>query len=473
VRKPGRPFGIRAGIFFLAALSAFGTGAARVGPGSPSLPWKQYASPEEAGFDAAKLAKAHALAASSGSTAVVAVHEGKVLAAWGEVARRIELHSVRKSLVSALVGIYASEGKVRLDKTVGDTGIDDLAPLTDSEKMARLADLLMSKSGVYHPAAKETADVKKNRPARGSHAPGEFFWYNNWDFNTAGAILEKEAGIKLFEAFKERLADPAGMEDFRVSDGYEQYERTLSHFPAHAFRMSARDLARFGQVFATGGRAAEKQVVPPAWVKESTSPKTPVRPGTAYGFMWWAYPKGGLGADYPELDRYDKFAAIGSGGQLVLVVPEAGFVFVHLADTDYAAGVGGKAVWGIAEAILASKTGPAKSSPSLVDLRSEPFAKSLPARRERVEVPVARKTLESYAGEYVLSTGAKVSIRLYGGQLAGEMMGQEIDLFPESETRFFAKAAEVEIVFAKDDRGAVTGLSFNYGGRTQTAAKSK
>ncbi len=64
-------------------------------------------------------------------------------------------------------------------------------------------------------------------------------------------------------------------------------------------------------------------------------------------------------------------------------------------------------------------------------------------------------------------------IRLYDGQLAGEMMGQEIDLFPESGTRFFAKAAEVEIIFAKDDRGAVTGLSFSYGGRTETAAKSK
>jgi len=473
LKKHVRLFRIWAGILYLAVLSAFGIDAALVRPGSPSSPWKQYAFPEEAGFDAARLVKARALAESSGSTAVMVVHEGKVLAAWGDVSRRIELHSARKSLVSALVGIYAEEGKIRLDKTVGEMGIDDLVPLTAAEKKARLTDLMMSKSGIYHPAAKETADAKASRPARGSHPPGEFFWYNNWDFNTVGAILEKEAGIKLFDAFKKRLADPVGMEDFRVSDGYEQYERKLSRFPAHAFRMSARDLARFGQVFADGGRAGESRVVPAAWFKESTSPMTPVRPGTAYGYMWWVYPKGGLGADYPELNLYDKFAAIGSGGQLILVVPEAGFVFVHLADTDYAAGVGGKAVWGIAEAILASRTGPAKPSPSFIDLRPEPFAKSLPPRREWIEVPIDRKTLEAYVGEYVLSAGSKLVIRLYGGRLAGEMMGQEIDLFPESETRFFAKAAEVEVVFVKNDRGTVTGLSFTYGGRAEIASKSK
>ena len=83
------------------------------------------------------------------------------------------------------------------------------------------------------------------------------------------------------------------------------------------------------------------------------------------------------------------------------------------------------------------------------------------------------KTLESYVGEYVLSAGSKIVIRLYGGQLAGEMMGQEIDLFPESETRFFAKAAEIEVVFLKNNRGTVTGLSFTYGGRTEIAAKSE
>lgn len=34
--------------------------------------------------------------------------------------------------------------------------------------------------------------MTKNRPARGSHAPGTFWYYNNWDFNVLGTISEKK-----------------------------------------------------------------------------------------------------------------------------------------------------------------------------------------------------------------------------------------------------------------------------------------
>ena len=36
-------------------------------------------------------------------------------------------------------------------------------------------------------------------------------------------------------------------------------------------------------------------------------------------------------ADSPVLNQYFKFAAVGTGGQLILVVPEAEFVFIHRA----------------------------------------------------------------------------------------------------------------------------------------------
>src|SRR5919109_1479372 len=67
--------------------------------------------------------------------------------------------------------------------TLAELGIDDQQSLTEAEKRATVADLLGSRSGVYLPAAKEPADMRAERPARGSHAAGEFFFYNNWDFN--------------------------------------------------------------------------------------------------------------------------------------------------------------------------------------------------------------------------------------------------------------------------------------------------
>src|SRR5205823_2004143 len=129
-------------------------------------------------------------------------------------------HSMRKSLLSGLYGVYAGENAIRLDKTLADLEIDDTPPgLTAAEARATVKDLLGSRSGVYHPAALETPDMALARPARGSHPPGRFWYYNNWDFNALGTLFERETRTKIFEAFKKKVADALEMEDFRVADG--------------------------------------------------------------------------------------------------------------------------------------------------------------------------------------------------------------------------------------------------------------
>ena len=112
------------------------------------------------------------------SGAVFATFQGNVLLAWGAVERPFRCHSVRKSLLSGLYGVHA--GEIDLQKTIGELGIDDRQPLTETEKQARILDLLMARSGIYHPAAKETSDMDAERPQRGSHPPGTWWWYNNW-----------------------------------------------------------------------------------------------------------------------------------------------------------------------------------------------------------------------------------------------------------------------------------------------------
>src|SRR5262245_6996475 len=152
-------------------------------------PWRQYAAPEEAGFSSERLAEAWERASQVGSAAVLAVYRGHVLLAWGEVERRFECHSVRKSLMNALVGLAVARGELSLESTLAELGIDDLQGLSADERRATVADVLGSRSGVYHPAAKEPADMRAERPPRGSHAPGEHFFYNNWDFNLVGAFV--------------------------------------------------------------------------------------------------------------------------------------------------------------------------------------------------------------------------------------------------------------------------------------------
>ena len=91
----------------------------------PGDVWMQYTDPREAGFDPAKLEAAREVWESLPSSAFMVVADGAVVAAWGETSRRFMCHSVRKSFLSALYGIYWDRGEIELNKTMADLGIDD------------------------------------------------------------------------------------------------------------------------------------------------------------------------------------------------------------------------------------------------------------------------------------------------------------------------------------------------------------
>ena len=223
----------------------------------PADQWMRYEDVGQAGFDARKLDAARATWETLPSSAFMVISDGAVVASWGDVGRRFMCHSVRKSFLSALYGVYWDRGEIELNKTLADLGIDDEpSPLLETEKRARILDLLKARSGVFHPAA--YAGRTDSRP-RGSEGPGRYFAYNNWDFNTLAAILKQETGADVFEAFDQHFGQPLQMEDWRVSDGYYHYERDKSVYPAYPFRMSARDAARFGLLFARG-RSTETAV---------------------------------------------------------------------------------------------------------------------------------------------------------------------------------------------------------------------
>ena len=183
----------------------------------PAEHWMRYADPAQAGFDVAKLTEAENTWESLPSAAFMVVVDGAVVVAWGNVERRYMCHSVRKSFMSALYGIYWDQRRIDLNKTMADLGIDDNPdPLLASEKQARILDLLKARSGVFHPAAYAG---RTDSAERGSKGPGRYFAYNNWDFNTLAFILEQETGDKVFEAFDQYFGKPLQMEDWRGRGG--------------------------------------------------------------------------------------------------------------------------------------------------------------------------------------------------------------------------------------------------------------
>lgn len=426
--------------------------------------WMQYAAPEEAGFSSAALDAARAHADSVGTAAVMAVHRGRVVAAWGDVARELELHSVRKSLVSALFGTAVADGDVDPDATLAALGIDDDTPLTDAEKRARVADVLAARSGVYLPAAYAPQDQDEERPARGSHPPDTHFFYNNWDFNVAGTIFERGTGEDLYEAFTRRIAAPLGMEDWDAEDGYRAYEPSLSRHPAHTFRMSTRDLARFGWMMLDGGRWDGRPVVPEAWVRDSFRPRSVFPDGTGYGLMWWTYPAGSLPDAYPALRRHDVVQARGTGGQALWIVPAAGLVIVHRGDTDTGEGVEGFHAWRIAERIVAARVGEPSADPRLVPLAPTPLRSQLPADTvPRREVDAAAAA--PYLGAYEIAPGAVARVFLFRGRAWVRVPGRgEAELFALPDGTFTIRVQSgVRITFERGGDGRVIAMHATVG----------
>ncbi|HVP91055.1 MAG TPA: serine hydrolase [Terriglobales bacterium] len=97
-------------------------------------------------------------------------------------------------------------------------------------------------------------------------------------------------------------------------------------------------------------------------------------------------------------------------------------------------------------------------------------ARPLPSPRK--EVSVNPKLYDLYVGEYELAPGFTITIIKQGGRLLSRATGQpEVELFPESETRFFLKVVDAQVDFVRDASGRVTSLVLHQGGQDLPAKK--
>lgn len=170
---------------------------------------------------------------------------------------------------------------------------------------------------------------------RYSHAPGTFWCYNNWDFNALGTIFEQLTGKTVHQAFDERIAKPLQFEDFSLAgekpDGWHDHF-TESRHAAYPFRLSTRDLARFGQLYLRHGSWNGAHILPQGWAQECVMPYSHAGARGAYGYMWWLERDGVFfpGVVTPK----GSYAGFGAGGHFCIVLPALDMVLVHRVDTD-------------------------------------------------------------------------------------------------------------------------------------------
>lgn len=111
----------------------------------------------------------------------------------------------------------------------------------------------------------------------------------------------------------------------------------------------------------------------------------------------------------------------------------------------------------------------ARIGPAEIYKRSE---KPLPVARK--EITLAPELLGRYTGEYEIMPGFSIVITAEAGHLIGQATGQpKLELFAESETDFFLKVVDAQMIFDLDASGKTTGLTLLQGGQKLPGKKIK
>lgn len=250
---------------------------------------------------------------------------------WYPYYKRGPLHtlqSVSKSVTSTLLGVALRRGEV--------TSIDAKAlPFFDGFKVAKadprrdamtIRDLLTMRSGIrWDEDTVPYTDPKNSCAAMEASndwvqfvldqpmaaAPGTTFVYNSGVTMLLAQILKKATNRLPDEYAAEHLFAPLGIKDFywkRTPTGLMDAEGGL--------HLTARDLAKLGFLFLNDGVWDGKRILPEGWAGQSTTPIVSLKRGSearGYGFQWWSLREPGV----PPA-----FAALGYGGQQLIVVPD-------------------------------------------------------------------------------------------------------------------------------------------------------
>ena len=276
------------------------------------------ADPQPSSLDAA----VDELLAQGGLRGVLILQDGEVVAerfrGGLDADEPVNVKSASKSLLSALVGIAIERGDLDgVDQTLGE-----LLPGRVSGEKAQitLEDLLTMSSGLETVSganygawvsSKNWVDAALDQPLVDD--PGTTFTYSTGNSHLVSAILTEATGLSTRAYAETHLLEPLG-----ISVSWWERDPQGIYMGGNQVSMSARDLARLGQLYLRKGEWEGKQVVPSAWVERSTRVHAegwPDRYGQ-YGYFWWVRPE------------QQAYMAVGYGGQFLYVAPEADLIVV-------------------------------------------------------------------------------------------------------------------------------------------------
>jgi len=241
-------------------------------------------------------------------------------------------YSATKSFVSALVGIALQEGHIdSLDQRVLD-----FFPNYDVEEIDRKEDITIrhllamqsgfdeeSNIGLYLNLTPNMVAAIFGTELR--FDPGTNFLYSTHGSHILSAILSRTTGTFTDRYAEEKLFRPLGITSFTWST-----DQNGIPFGGAGLSLSARDMARFGQLYLQHGAMEERQIVPAEWVALSTqncrayTESWEEMTDVGYGFQWWT----------GKVREHALYFASGFGGQWIVVIPDLEMVVVSMMNAD-------------------------------------------------------------------------------------------------------------------------------------------
>ena len=249
------------------------------------------------------------------------------------------IHSCTKSITSLLIGIALEQHKsVQVDQ-----GIFSFFPKYDSLKTKEkesinLKHVLTMTAGFewdeFPREMYETGDWFQyilDRPME--NKPGEKFHYNSGCTILLGGVINFLEGKHANIYAEEFLFAPLGISEYlweTHKNGTPQCGGGLHLLP--------RDMAKIGLLVLNDGRWQNEQIVSEKWIRESTIPRVPESDFFDYGYQWWHRSKNNQqwweDSIIDVKDEHDMIFALGTGGQLIIIVKDLSLVVVTTA-SDY------------------------------------------------------------------------------------------------------------------------------------------
>jgi hypothetical protein len=246
-----------------------------------------------------------------------------------------------KSVLNALVGILVDEGRLALDSR-------ELRPewrSPDPRAAISLEDLLRMRSGLRFSEAyanpwSDVVQMLFNAPDTAAYAsrqplsapPAAAWSYASGTSNILSAIVRQTVGGSAYpdwprQALFDRLEMPSAIVEPDASGTFVFSSYMLA---------TARDWARYGQLWADGGKSGGSAIVSMDWIRFSTTP-TAESPDGRYGAQWWLKLNPEIGGGSPAASSIakDAFFAVGHEGQTLTVIPSHRLVVVRLGAAIY------------------------------------------------------------------------------------------------------------------------------------------